>query len=403
LSPDDSPVSQVELDDAFLAALLDDDAADLYENAPCAYISASVDGTILKVNATFLAWTGYTRNDVLFARRFQDLLVVGDRIFYETHVSPMLHLQGLVREVAADLVLADGQRLPILMNVVLGRDEQGRPTRVRIALFDATERRSYERELLAARKRAEESEARARDLALTLQSTFLPPDMPIVAGLELGAAYRPAGDGSEVGGDFYDFFETGPNVWGVVLGDVCGKGAAAAVVTALVRYTVRAEAARAPSPGSVLGAVHQAMNRSYPDRFCTALFLEIDLDRRLLTVASGGHHLPVRRSRDGRFDRLGRPGSVLGILDSPFVFDAPVTLAPGDTIVLFTDGVTEAQRDGDLFEEDRLRTIIERTSTMSAVEVADAIVSAALDFGGGESRDDMAVVVIRLPSDSSGG
>lgn len=390
-------MSQVQLEDAFLIALLDDDPRDLYEHAPCAYISAAADGTIVKVNATFLAWTGYTRNEAIGRRRVQDLLSPGDRIFFETHVAPMLRLQGQVREVAAEMVVASGERLPVLINAVLGRDRAGEPERIRIVLFDATERRAYERELMAARRRAEDSEARARTLARTLQETFLPPDLASVPGLDVGAAYRPAGDGSEVGGDFYDLFETGRGTWGVVLGDVCGKGAGAAVVTALARYTVRTEALRTPYPSAVLAALHDAMSRSYPDRFCTALFVAIEPSGRRLTMSSGGHHLPLRRRADGSFDRLGRTGSILGMLDAPVAYDTHVTLDPGDTVVLFTDGVVEARHEGEMFEEDRLCAIVDREAGMGAADIADAVVAAALDFEGPDSQDDMAVFVIRVP------
>jgi hypothetical protein len=132
-------------------------------------------------------------------------------------------------------------------DLVRGAHRDGHPQVIRTVVFDASERLAYERELLAARHRAEESEARV--LTQTLQRSFLPPVIITVPGLDIGGAYRPAGDGTEVGGDFYDMFPTGPDTWGVVLGDVCGKGVSATVVTVLARYTVRAEALRmSPRP-----------------------------------------------------------------------------------------------------------------------------------------------------------
>ena len=91
-------------------------AEDLYENAPCGYLSASPDGTIVRVNATFLGWTGYTREALVGTRRFQDLLSPGGRIYHETHYAPLLRMQGSVREIAVDIVAADGRRLPVLVN-----------------------------------------------------------------------------------------------------------------------------------------------------------------------------------------------------------------------------------------------------------------------------------------------
>jgi len=383
----------------FYAALVEDDPQELYENAPCGYVSTLPDGTIVKVNDTLLAWTGYDRDALVGRRRLQELLPPGDRIFYETHFSPMLRMQGTVREVALQLVSQSGRRLPVLVNSVLIRDAAGAPRMVRTAVFDATERRAYEAELLGARRRAEESEARATALAATLQASFLPPAIVSPPWLDVGGAYRPAGDGSEVGGDFYDVFETGRGTWAITLGDVCGKGVAAAVVTALARYTVRAEALRTPYPSAVLAGLHDALFRYHPDHFCTALFVALDhtAEGIRLNVASGGHHLPLRRGADGRFDRLGDTGTILGMLDRPQLTDTSAMLQPGDVVVLYTDGVTEARRDRQFFDEERLLGLVDDSAAMSAQGIADGIVAAALDFQHGDAKDDMAVVVIKVP------
>jgi serine/threonine-protein kinase RsbW len=148
---------------AQLHRLLEEDPADLYEHAPCGYLSTLPDGSIVKVNATFCAWTGRTAEDLLGAR-LQDLLAPGGRIFTETHLVPLLRLQGAVREIALDVVRVDGSLLPCLLNAVEVRDDDGLPVMIRATLFDATARRRYERELLAAQRAAAESEARARTL-----------------------------------------------------------------------------------------------------------------------------------------------------------------------------------------------------------------------------------------------
>ena len=387
------------LDEGFYAALLEDDPEELYESAPCAYLSTRPDGMIVKVNGTFLAWTGFERADLVGRRRLQDLLAPGDRIFYETHLAPMLHMQGRVREIAVQLVCSSGARLPVLVNAVLRRDGPGNPLVIRSALFDATERRAYEEELLAARRRAEQSEARATALAHTLQATFLPPEIIAVPGLDVAGAYRPAGDGREVGGDFYDVFETGRGTWAVVLGDVCGKGPEAAVVTALARYTVRAEALRTPYPSAVLAALHEALVRYHPDRFCTALFalFEHRPEGVRFTVASGGHHLPLRLRSDAVFESVGTPGTILGMLDTPRLTDSTTSLGPDDVVVLYTDGVVEARRDREFFDDKRLRAAVAGTATTSAQQIADSVVATALDFQQGHANDDIAVVVIKVP------
>ncbi len=138
-------------------ALLEESAEDLYENAPCGYLSALLGGTLVKVNQTFLTWTGYRREDLVGRRRFQDLLTAGGRIFHETHYAPLLRMQGAVREIAVEIVCADGGRLPVLINSVLRKDAAGQPLLTRTTIFNATDRKEYERELVRERQRAEQA------------------------------------------------------------------------------------------------------------------------------------------------------------------------------------------------------------------------------------------------------
>jgi phosphoserine phosphatase RsbU/P len=393
------PVSRDDATAAFYSALADDDPAELYDNAPCGYLSALPDGTIIKANATFLTWTGYDRDKLVGRRRFQDLLATGDRIFYETHAAPMLFMQGMLREIAVEVIGASGLRLPMLINALLKRDDDGQPQVIRVVMFDASERLAYERELRAARRRAEESEARARVLAETLQRSFLPADIVAVPGLDVGGAYRPAGDGSEVGGDFYDVFQTGRETWGIVIGDVCGKGASAAVVTSLARYTVRAAALHVSSAGAVLTGLHEALVSGYPDTILTVLFLLLDQlpEGHRLRVATGGHPLPLCRRADGTIETLGHPGSFLGMAETAEISESGTVLRPGDMVVLYTDGVTEARQEDSFFGETGVTEVVGAAAGRPAQAVADAVVAAALGFQHGLARDDIAVVVIKVP------
>ncbi len=159
---------------------LEDSAEDLYENAPCGYLSTRPDGTIVRVNGTLLAWTGYRREDLVGARRFPDILSAGGRIYHETHVAPLLQMQGAVRELALDVVCADGRRLPVFVNAALKRDEHGEPLLVRITVFDATDRKEYERELLRARDRereAREQVERLQRVTVVLSGTTEPEEI----------------------------------------------------------------------------------------------------------------------------------------------------------------------------------------------------------------------------------
>jgi PAS domain S-box-containing protein len=148
---------------AQLDRLLEDDPADLYENAPCGYLSMLPDGTIVKVNRTLCAWTGRSSRDLL-RTRLRDLLSVGGQVFHDTHLAPLLRMQGAVQEVALDVVRGDGSLLPCLVNAVEIRNPDGTPLLVRATVFEATARRRYERAILTAHRAAEESQSRARTL-----------------------------------------------------------------------------------------------------------------------------------------------------------------------------------------------------------------------------------------------
>ena len=146
-----------------------EDLEDLFENAPCGYLSISPAGKISKVNATFCAWTGFEK-PTLVGKRFQDFLNIAGRIYFETHFAPLLRMQGYFNEVALDIVIQDGTRLPVLVNAVEKRSGDGNVLFVRMTIFNAADRRRYEKELLAARAVAEESSAALRELNATLEA-----------------------------------------------------------------------------------------------------------------------------------------------------------------------------------------------------------------------------------------
>jgi sigma-B regulation protein RsbU (phosphoserine phosphatase) len=385
--------------DAFLGALLDDDPVTLYDRAPCGFVSTAPDGTIVKANQTFLDLTGRSREELVGRRRFAEVLTRGGQVYHETHFAPMLRMQGAAREIALELARPDGRRIPVLVNSVLESDAAGHPVLIRTAVFDATQRRQYEQELLRAKQQAEASEARALALARTLQQTLLPPATPTIPGLDIAAAYRPAGSGAEVGGDFYDIFQVADGDWVVALGDVAGKGVSAAVVTALVRWGARAAAVQNESPRSVLLAINDSLLQHETDRFCTVVLLRlVSIDGSWVAVIGvGGHDLPLLRSKDGSLRAVGEPGSVLGVLEVPALHDFPVVLDPGDTLLLFTDGVTEGRRGAEFYGEKRIATVaaVEHTSASGLVQ---ALLADVLEFQGGDTRDDIAIVAIRHPA-----
>jgi PAS domain S-box-containing protein len=233
-------------------------------------------------------------------------------------------------------------------------------------------------------------------VARTLQRSLLPAELPAVPGVALAARYLAAGEGNEVGGDFYDCFATGDGDWAVVIGDVCGKGAEAAAITALARYTLRAAVLHTRRPREVLGALNEALLRQRLDfRFCTVLYASLTprAGGVTATVATGGHPLPLVLRANGDVERAGRPGTLLGVLGAPQISEESVELGPGDALVLFTDGVTEASR-GD--RPARLTELLGACAGRDAATIAETLEREALTAYGGHPRDDVAVLVARV-------
>ena len=381
--------------DAFQVALQADDPVALYERAPCGYLSTDADGHIVKVNQTFLTLSGHDR-DQLLGRPLRDLLTPGGQIFDLTHLQPMLHMHGEAREIALDLVRADGEVLPVLINATMDADSDHPPV-VRVAVFDATERRQYERELMVAKERAEESERRARTLARTLQQTLIPPAPPSIPGLDVAAAYRPAGDGTEVGGDFYDLFPIGNGSWAVLMGDVCGKGAEAAVVTALVRHTVRALTVSTPAPADVLVGLNDVLCRFGADRFCTVVLatLHPDSARWHVTLSVAGHPAPLLVSGTGVV-AVDAQGPIAGIFPGATYTDHELVLTPGQTMLAHTDGITEARGPEGYYGEERLLARVAELGP-APQPLVDGVVEDAVTFQGSFTRDDIVVVAVGVP------
>ena len=387
-------------EDAGLAPLVDDDAEEFYEDSPSGSVSSLVDGTIIRTNRTLRRWLGYD-DDLVERRRFLELLAPGDRIYYETHYAPLLLMQGEVRGIAVELICADGSRLPCLISSVLRPADEKKPAVIRTTVFDATDRRKYEQQLLRAREEAREAEERARTLARTLQQSLIPPEPPDIPGLDVGAAYHPVGRGVDVGGDFYDVFEIGGGDWGVIMGDVSGKGVEAAGVTAAARYTARGAAVRSTKPSDVLDSVNQALLRDRSDRYCTMCYATVHPQGSAgvaMTLSSGGHPLPLRVPRKGAIAQLGRSGAVLGAFDELTLFDDSVTLQPGDMVVLYTDGMTDGRRGDDFFGQDRLLQALLDLRGESASVVASGLVERVVTHQDGWPRDDVAVVALRVPT-----
>jgi PAS domain S-box-containing protein len=239
------------------------------------------------------------------------------------------------------------------------------------------------------------------EIASVLQRSLLPPHLPEIPGIEVGAEYLPVGEANEVGGDFYDLINTVEDGWICAIGDVRGKGVEAASVTALARYTIRAVTLKDDRPSEVLTALNEAMLRQLSeDRFCTAACIRLEPRDGSpgvgIDVSRAGHPAPLLVRPDGTVEEVGPPGKVLGVFDDAELEDASLRLMPGEAIVLYTDGVTEARSPcGDFFGDERLRCLLRSCSSLDAEDIAARIKNVVLDFQEGYPRDDLAVLVLR--------
>ncbi len=236
-------------------------------------------------------------------------------------------------------------------------------------------------------------------LVRTLQQTLIPPAPPDIPGLDVAAVYRAAGDGAEVGGDFYDVFELSSGQWVITCGDVRGKGIGAAILTALARHTVRAAAVRYPRPSDILATLNDVLLRDDTDRFCTvvALHLRQTDPGWTATICCGGHPLPLLQRHGAPPSFVGQPGSLLGVFAGPTLHDVEIELRPGDEVVLYTDGVTEGRRaDGTFFGEERFARSA-AAHRGDARRLADGLLEEVLAFQAGNPRDDTVVVALRVP------
>jgi PAS domain S-box-containing protein len=239
-------------------------------------------------------------------------------------------------------------------------------------------------------------------IAQTLQRSLLPPRLPRIEGFELAARYRAAGEGVEVGGDFYDVFQRTDSSWILALGDVCGKGAEAAALTALARFTLRAAAISDGSPETLLGSLNQAIlseqsGQAPGDRFMTAVTCCLDLDPvdPSLTIGAGGHPPPVLVRARGEATALEIGGRALGLLPGLDIGRMEVSLEHGDTLLLYTDGVLDAGAPRHPLSVAELVAVAAGAADLPAARTAELIERIAIERAVGTPRDDIAIVVLR--------
>jgi phosphoserine phosphatase RsbU/P len=363
---------------------------DHFEDAPCGYLTTLLDGTIVRVNRTFEQWTGHAREQLLAGMRFQDLLSPGGQIYHETHYAPLLQMQGWVRAIAVEIVRADGSRLSALVNAVVQDRGPGNERIVRTTIFDATDRRRYEEELLRARRRE-------REIVEQLQASLMPGDAPQAPGLEIEAYYRPAVAGLDVGGDWYDAFwlDEGRRI-GFVIGDVVGHGIHAAATMGQLRSAIRALATTGLPPGPLLDALDGYSRRHRVGEAATLICAELDLDSAQLCMSCAGHLPPVLVAPgedacllwEGRSLPLG-----VRVHEGEPRPQTSLTLSAGSSLLLYTDGLVERREQSIMQGLDGLVEQAGRHRASSAATLAGAVVDA---LAGVVHSDDVCLLVVRL-------
>jgi PAS domain-containing protein len=250
-----------------------------------------------------------------------------------------------------------------------------------------------------------EAGRRSATLARTLQQSLLPPRLPHIDGVDLAARYHPASEGLDVGGDFYDVFSQDDD-WLLVIGDVCGKGAEAAAITALVRWSIRAAASRDTDPTSLLTELNGVMltdpmvTEGVP-RFATVCCIRLRRDDGGVwaDIACGGHQPPFAIRADGLVEEVGVPGTLLGVFDEVSIETVTTRLEPGDAIVLLTDGVLEARDPaGDQLEVGGVEAVLARCAREGAgpAQLCRDLADAAISVQDDGPRDDIAILAARV-------
>ncbi|MGW0548000.1 SpoIIE family protein phosphatase [Streptomyces altiplanensis] len=238
-------------------------------------------------------------------------------------------------------------------------------------------------------------------ISQSLQRSLLPPELPVVPNVEVEVIYRAAGEGNEVGGDFYDLFPIRDGAYGFAIGDVCGTGPEAAAVTGLARHALRLLAREGFGGPAVLERLNAAiLDEGARSRFLTLLYGELwpqEDGSAILKVVCAGHPLPLRLRPDGTVEPAAEPQPLLGVMEDLELYEQMVTLDPGDVLLCVTDGVTERREGTRMLGDDGLADVLATCTGLTAGAVASRILRAVERFAAEPASDDMAILAMRVP------
>jgi serine phosphatase RsbU (regulator of sigma subunit) len=233
-------------------------------------------------------------------------------------------------------------------------------------------------------------------LARTLRTSLLPAALPELPGLELAGAYRPAQESTEIGGDFYDVTPRPDGTWAISIGDVCGKGVEAAVLTGQVRQSLRTASLVTDDPGAALHLLNDTLLRADGSTFATTAYgiLDARADGGRLRLASGGHPPPLLL-RDGAVEVIGVRGTLVGILPEVFFETVEIELRPGDLLLFYTDGAVEARGPSGVLGAEPVVAALADSGGLAARAVTERLLQVVMEHLQGWSHDDIALLAIR--------
>ncbi|MGW7275184.1 SpoIIE family protein phosphatase [Streptomyces sp. NPDC054864] len=238
-------------------------------------------------------------------------------------------------------------------------------------------------------------------ISQSLQRSLLPPGLPQIPGVEVEVIYRAAGEGNEVGGDFYDLFPIRDGAYGFAIGDVCGTGPEAAAVTGLARHALRLLAREGFGGPAVLERLNAAiLDEGARSRFLTLLYGELwpqEDGSAVLKIVCAGHPLPLRLRQDGTVEPYAEPQPLLGVMEDLELYEQTMTLDPGDVLLCVTDGVTERREGTRMLGDDGLADVLTTCTGLTAGAVAARIMRAVERFATDAPSDDMAILAMRVP------
>lgn len=296
----------------------------------------------------------------------------------------------MIRDMRFKIISPWGKESIVSVSASPARDSEGRIIGATNIFRDISDMVEFERQ-------RQELYERERRISKMLQQALIPPEVPsVLQQLSIGVRYQPALREAEVGGDFYDVFELSDNKVGVLIGDVAGKGLKAAIRVAAARYSIRSYAYLDPSPSRVMMLTNDALCKegSNAENMLTAFLAIIDTATGVMTYTSAGHEPPVVCNTREIVEELCATGVMLGVIPGAEYTECTRNLREGDSVVMFTDGITEARHNSIMFDKTGVIEHLKKACDATPDEIAGTLMEAAIQYAGGSLQDDAAILVV---------